>query len=80
MDVNLATEKAVTFLVNARTKDKLWSDFNLPTGESDGWVTGYVGTIMRGIGDGKAFQAAKEAWEKHGVKHFFTGHGGWSKI
>ena len=78
MDVNLAIEKAVTFLVNARTRDNLWSDFDLPTGESDGWVTGYVGTIMSGIGDSTAFQAAKEAWMKHGAKHFFTGHGGWS--
>ena len=78
MHANKAIEKAITFLITSRNSDHLWSDFNLPTGESDGWVTGYVGTIMSGIGDQFAFQAAKEAWEKHGFKNFISGHGGWS--
>ena len=77
-DTNNPFEKAILFLINTRNVNLLWSDFDLPTGESNGWVTGYVGTIMSGIGNATAFLAAKEAWEKHGFKNFFTGHGGWS--
>jgi squalene-hopene/tetraprenyl-beta-curcumene cyclase len=78
METNIAIEKAVDFLINARTRDNLWSDFQLPVGESNDWVTSYTGTIMTSIGNLRAFNAATESWEKHGVKHFFDGYGGWA--
>jgi hypothetical protein len=33
---------------------------------------------MTSIGNQRAFEAAKESWKIHGVKHFFDGFGGWS--
>ncbi len=73
-----AIDKAIDFLIRARNEERLWSDFNLPTGESDEWVTGYVGAIMAGSGIRRAIEAAGETWEVHGPKHFFKGLGGWA--
>ncbi|MFZ4564536.1 MAG: hypothetical protein ACOYNU_14235 [Bacteroidales bacterium] len=71
MDTNIALEKAVTFLIDSRNKDHLWSDFNLPTGESDEWVTGYVGTIMSGIGNSIAFPLLKRLGKNMDARFFF---------
>ncbi|MEI7982551.1 MAG: prenyltransferase/squalene oxidase repeat-containing protein [Bacteroidota bacterium] len=71
-------DKAIRFLIRSRNEDRIWSDFLLPTGESDGWVTGYIGCILAASGDPLAESAAREAWEVHGPKHYFDGHGGWS--
>lgn len=73
-----AIEKAIDFLIRARNEERLWSDFNLPTGESDEWVTGYVGSVMAGSGIPQAVKAARETWDVHGPKHFFKGLGGWA--
>ena len=70
--------KAIGFLIKSRNEDHIWSDFLLPTGESDGWVTGYIGCMLAASGDPRALVAAREAWEVHGPKHYFNGHGGWS--
>ncbi|MBV5350331.1 hypothetical protein JZU71_04135, partial [bacterium] len=63
-------EKAVSFLIQSRNKDCQWSDFLLPSGESDGWVTGYVGSVLSSLDEGLALQAAREAWVTYGYKNF----------
>lgn len=73
-----AIDNAIDFLIRVRNEERLWSDFNLPTGESDEWVTGYVGSVIAGSGIRRAVDAAVETWEIHGPKHFFDGEGGWS--
>lgn len=73
-----AIDNAIDFLIRVRNNERLWSDFKVPTGESDEWVTGYVGSVMAGSGIPQAVEAARETWEVHGPKHFFKGLGGWA--
>jgi len=71
-------DNAIDFLIRSRNGENVWSDFRLPTGESDEWVTGYTGSVMAGSGVDRAVRAAVETWEVHGPKHFFNGLGGWA--
>ena len=77
MCLNNSIESAITFLLDSRNEERIWLDFHL-NGESDEWVTGYVGTILSGTANERAFQAAREAWDTHSSRHFLSGHGGWS--
>jgi hypothetical protein len=69
--------RTIYFLTDVRDARGRWTDFPLPTGESDEWVTAYVGAVMAGCEETRANIAAHETWEGFGGLHFFDGHGGW---
>ncbi|MEI6457199.1 MAG: prenyltransferase/squalene oxidase repeat-containing protein [bacterium] len=69
--------RAISFLLNARNGQGVWSDFLLPVGESSGWVTGFVGSVLTGTGDDHAAGTATEVWNSFAAQKLFTGDGGW---
>jgi Prenyltransferase and squalene oxidase repeat len=46
MSIAKAIEKGIQFLVRGRSLDGVWRDFRLEPGESDSWVTAYVGLCI----------------------------------
>ena len=76
---NLETtiSKAQKFLISARGDDKLWHDFSLKPGESDEWVSGYVGSVFSESGNSQFKDIARETWNILGWKRL-NGHGGWA--
>jgi prenyltransferase beta subunit len=60
--VNAAIESATQFLINARTLDGWWKDFNLAPGCSDEWVTAYVGTAIAQLATPSTMAIALKAW------------------
>lgn len=52
---------AVDFLLSRQRADGAWHDFFLPAGESDGWVTGYVGLALAQSGT-RGRDAARRGW------------------
>ena len=69
--------KAQEYLVSARCDDKLWRDFSLKPGESDEWVSGYVGSVLSETGNNEMLDIARETWNVLGWKRL-NGHGGWA--
>jgi hypothetical protein len=57
------TAAATAFLVAAQTPSGWWRDFMTLAGESDEWVTGYVGTCLAVSGGEGAERAARSAWD-----------------
>ena len=72
-----AISRAMGFLVSSRDAQGLWSDFLLPVGESSGWVTGFVGSILAGTGDDRVIRETEEVWSVFAAQNLFTSHGGW---
>ena len=60
--VERAIDRGLVFLLLARDNRGWWKDFFLPAGTSDAWVTGYVGTVLAGLGNPLAQNAAENAW------------------
>jgi hypothetical protein len=56
-------DAAVTFLLEARTSQGWWLDFDLAPGPSDEWVTAYVGTMLATVPDSRLSEAVSHAWE-----------------
>jgi hypothetical protein len=56
-------QPAVTFLLAARDSEGWWRDFHLAAGVSDEWVTGYVGTMLATVPDGRIADAVAAAWK-----------------
>jgi len=50
---------ATRWLLNAQQQSGLWRDFHVPTGVSDEWVSGFVGTQLAITGDPRALSAAE---------------------
>lgn len=61
-EVEAACE-AARYLLENRSDEGWWIDFELSPGPSDAWVTGYVGTVLARVADGRAREAAQHAWE-----------------
>lgn len=57
-----AITAATNFLLASRNDMGWWEDFRLPAGESDEWVTAYVGTVLATLNNPSATTAAHEAW------------------
>ena len=72
-----AINRAMGFLLYSRDARGLWSDFRLPVGESSGWVTGFVGSILASAGDDRVINETRDVWNKYAAQNLFTGHGGW---
>jgi squalene cyclase len=59
-----AIDRALDYLLAARSAEGLWSDFHLYPGISDEWVTAYVATLLASTGDGPGAEAANSAWRQ----------------
>jgi len=75
--VDEAIKRAIGFLLYSRDLRGLWSDFRLPVGESSGWVTGFVGSVLAGTGDDRVIGETRDVWNAFAAQKLFTGHGGW---
>ena len=75
--VDEAIKRAIGFLLYSRDLRGLWSDFRLPVGESSGWVTGFVGSVLAGTGDDRVIGEKRDVWNAFAAQKLFTGHGGW---
>ena len=69
-------QNAITFLINSRNSEGLWSDFRVPR-ESDEWVSAYIGNILASAENEEAMIMARKAWDIFGSRNVFTGNGGW---
>lgn len=56
-------ERGVDFLLEERTQDGLWRDFDFANLSSDEWVSGYIGAHMLEIDHPATRPAAQSAWE-----------------
>jgi len=61
--VERALSRAVGFLVSQQAHTGRWSDFLLPAGPSDEWVTAFVGACLSEAPAGDARGAARRAWK-----------------
>lgn len=62
MKLNQAIQTATQFLLAARDRQGWWHDFRLAPGQSDEWVTAYVGTALAGLATRPAAMIALQAW------------------
>jgi hypothetical protein len=62
-EVEAACDAATRYLLEHRSEQGWWIDFELAPGPSDAWVTGYVGTVLAGLADSRAREAAHSAWQ-----------------
>jgi Prenyltransferase and squalene oxidase repeat len=58
-----ATDRAVAFLLSRQPNSGRWSDFLLPAGPSDEWVTAFVGACLLEVPVQAARAAALHGWE-----------------
>jgi hypothetical protein len=57
-----ALSRAIDFLLSRQAHTGRWSDFLLPAGPSDEWVTAFVGACLLGAPAEKARRGAGQAW------------------
>ena len=57
-----AAARAVAFLADAQDERGRWADFHTYAGESDEWVSGYVGWVLAGRADVTSRGLAERAW------------------
>jgi hypothetical protein len=69
-------QTALAFLLKAQDDSGAWSDFSLPAGESNVWVTAFVGGVLAGRPETLAQQAAQASWRF--LERLETAEGGWS--
>jgi hypothetical protein len=69
-------ERGVRFLLETQPQSGLWRDFNVPSGISDEWVSGFVGTQLARTGDGRARSAAEECFLRLAERQ--RPNGGWA--
>ena len=71
-----ALDRGIAFLLRQQAAAGTWTDFLLPAGQSDRWVTGYVGSVLAGLADPAARRAALAAWGR--LEQLAGAAGGWS--
>jgi hypothetical protein len=70
-----ALTRATAFLVAKQSHTGRWSDFYLPAGASDEWVTGFVGAALAYTGRADARAAAARGWDA--LMRRRSAHDGW---
>lgn len=75
-DVRDAMGAAVNFLLSSQGDAGDWKDFLLPAGNSDVWVTAFVGDVLAADPDAEAQQAARAGFRF--LEQAVTPEGGWS--
>ncbi len=73
--IEKSISNATNFLISRRSIDKLWHDFSLTPGESDEWVSGYVGSGLAESGSKGIRKIVRETWNVLGWQRL-SGHGG----
>lgn len=61
--VSRALSRAIDFLMSQQAHTGRWSDFLLPAGPSDEWVTAFVGACLLEAPAEQTRRAARRAWE-----------------
>lgn len=75
-DLSAATRSALDFLLKSQDADGAWKDFLLPAGNSNVWVTGFVGSVLAALPEDEARDAARGGWRF--LEGAATTDGGWS--
>lgn len=75
-DLTATVRSAQAFLLNAQQPDGSWRDFLLPAGNSNVWVTAFVGSVLASLGVAEARNAALDGWRF--LEKIKTEAGGWS--
>ena len=76
-DTEKSIQKAIQFIHQSIGPDHLWRDFSLEPGESDEWVSGYIGSVLCDTNDPLAVMLAEEAWNVLGWR-YINGKHGWA--
>jgi hypothetical protein len=73
--VTKAARAALSFLLGAQDASGAWKDFLLPAGNSNVWVTAFVGGVVADSPSEEAQQAARAGWRF--LERAETAAGGW---
>lgn len=76
MALERGADAGLRFLLGKQSEAGMWRDFLLPAGQSDLWVTAYVGCALAAIDHAPARAAAMDAWR--GLEAREVQGGGWS--
>jgi hypothetical protein len=76
IDISAAAHAALDFLLAAQDDAGAWKDFLLPAGNSNVWVTAFVGDVLAMMPEEQAGRAARRAWQF--LETVTTADGGWS--
>jgi squalene cyclase len=71
-----AVQSALNFLLKSQDNQGAWKDFLLPAGNSNVWVTAYVGDVLAIRSEEEARKAARAGWQF--LEKAMTEDGGWS--
>lgn len=71
-----AVQSALSFLLQSQDNQGAWKDFLLPAGNSNVWVTAYVGDVLAVRSEEDARKAARAGWQF--LEKVMTEDGGWS--
>jgi hypothetical protein len=74
--LSTTARSALSFLLNAQEPDGTWKDFLLPAGNSNVWVTAFVGSVLAALPVAEARNAALDGWRF--LEQVKTEGGGWS--
>jgi hypothetical protein len=59
-----AIAHGVEYLIQSQRQSGLWREFPVPSGISDNWVSGFIGTQLVATGDRRGVAAAEEALQR----------------
>jgi squalene cyclase len=76
INISGAVQSALTFLLKSQNDKGAWKDFLLPAGNSNVWVTAYVGDVLAVRPEEEARKAAQAGWQF--LETVMTPDGGWS--
>jgi len=75
-DIRSAIRAASEFLLKSQDESGAWKDFLLPAGNSNVWVTAFVGDVLASRPEPEAQRAAQSGWRF--LQQAATPDGGWS--
>ncbi|HEX3866762.1 MAG TPA: prenyltransferase/squalene oxidase repeat-containing protein [Gemmatimonadaceae bacterium] len=74
-----AIERGTRFLLHRQRQSGLWRDFNLPSGISDEWVSGFIGAQLVVTADVRAHAAAEDCCERLARRQRASGGWGYNR-
>jgi hypothetical protein len=77
--LNTAIDKGINYLIGRQNEQGYWTDYCLPVGKSDQWVTAFVGLALAELAEIDSFKKAREGAEKAAgwLHNFRTYNVGW---
>lgn len=70
-----AIQNGLRFLTQAKAPDHFWRDFMLAPGQSDEWVTAYIGAMLVEMNGWQVQKLARQAWQRLLSRHTAQGWG-----